>query len=100
MSFLALAKTLAASETKNLPPLPFAKIAKTTKLAAVVGKANNGVLKVEHNRPDTDAFEERAVIAKYDGGLSRADAEQLAAQCQVYDNVVAFTATRKKHSER
>ncbi len=40
--------------------------------------------------PDTDAFEERAAIAEFDGELSRDDAEQLAAQFQGYDNVVAF----------
>jgi hypothetical protein len=32
--------------------------------------------------PDIDAFEERAAIAQYDGGLSRSDAETLAAQAQ------------------
>ena len=32
--------------------------------------------------PDIEAFEERAAIAEYDGGLSRKAAEDLAAQCQ------------------
>ncbi|SDJ39178.1 hypothetical protein [Lutimaribacter saemankumensis] len=32
--------------------------------------------------PDIDAFEERAAIAQYDGGLSREAAEDLAAQQQ------------------
>ena len=32
--------------------------------------------------PDIDAFEERAAIAQYDGGLSRKQAEDLAAQRQ------------------
>ena len=32
--------------------------------------------------PDIDAFEERAAIAEHDGGLSRSDAEDLAAQAQ------------------
>ena len=32
--------------------------------------------------PDIDAFEERAAIAEYDGGLSRAAAEDLAARQQ------------------
>ena len=40
--------------------------------------------------PDLDAFEERAAICEFDGGLSRADAEDIAAQCQGYENVVAF----------
>ena len=32
--------------------------------------------------PDIDAFEERAAIIQYDGGLSRSRAENLAAQAQ------------------
>ena len=46
--------------------------------------------------PDTDAFEERAAIAEHCGGLSRANAEDLAAQAQGYDNVVAFKAAKMK----
>ena len=32
--------------------------------------------------PDIDAFEERAAIAQYDGGLSRTEAEDVAARDQ------------------
>lgn len=32
--------------------------------------------------PDIDAFEERAAFAKYEGGLTRKKAENLAAQAQ------------------
>ena len=32
--------------------------------------------------PDIDAFEERAAIIQYDGGLSRSMAEKIAAQAQ------------------
>jgi hypothetical protein len=32
--------------------------------------------------PDIEAFEERAAIAEYDGGLPRSRAEDLAAQAQ------------------
>lgn len=32
--------------------------------------------------PDIEAFEERAAIAQYDGGLSRSGAEDLAARAQ------------------
>ena len=32
--------------------------------------------------PDIDAFEERAAIAEFDGGLTRVEAEDLAAQIQ------------------
>ena len=50
--------------------------------------------------PDVDAFEVRAAIVEFGGGLSGADAEQLAAQCQVYDNVglfrVALAATPRR----
>ena len=36
--------------------------------------------------PDIDAFEERAAIAEYDGGLSRRAAEDLAAKAQGFDS--------------
>jgi hypothetical protein len=39
-------------------------------------------LKPETPVPDIDAFEERAAIVQYDGGLSRSKAEDLAAQAQ------------------
>ena len=35
-----------------------------------------------HIIPDIEAFEERAAIAEYDGGLSRQEAEDLAARAQ------------------
>ena len=40
--------------------------------------------------PDIDEFEERAAIAEYDGGLSRAKAENLAAQIQGFDSADAY----------
>lgn len=36
--------------------------------------------------PDIDAFEERAAIMEYDGGLSRSEAENRAAQAQGFRN--------------
>ena len=36
--------------------------------------------------PDIDAFEERAAIAQYEGGLTRKQAENLAAQAQGFNN--------------
>ena len=36
--------------------------------------------------PDIEAFEERAAIAEYDGGLSRSAAEDLAARQQGFRN--------------
>ena len=46
------------------------------------------------NRVPTNVefFEERAAIAEFDGGLTRGDAEDLAAQAQGYDKVFAFKA--------
>jgi hypothetical protein len=37
-----------------------------------------------HLIPDIEAFEERAAIIEYDGGLPRKQAEDLAAQAQGY----------------
>ena len=36
--------------------------------------------------PDIEAFEERAAIAEFDGGLTRAEAEDVAAQDQGFIN--------------
>ena len=62
---------------------------------SVANVASVATLATPQNIPDTDAFEERAAICEYDGGLSRVDAEDLAAQCQGFDNVVAFRAAIK-----
>jgi len=40
--------------------------------------------------PDIDAFEERAAIIQYDGGLPRKQAEDLAAQGQGFPNADAY----------
>ena len=42
------------------------------------------------NIPDIEAFEERAAIAEYDGGLPRQQAENLAAQEQGFATVDAY----------
>jgi hypothetical protein len=42
--------------------------------------------------PDIDAFEERAAIAQFDGGLTRAIAEDLAAQRQGFKDAAAYWA--------
>jgi hypothetical protein len=42
--------------------------------------------------PDLDAFEERAAIAEHDGGMSRAEAEALAAAEQGYATAAALLA--------
>jgi hypothetical protein len=53
-----------------------------------------------HTEPDLDAFEERAAICEYDGGLLRADAEGIAAQCQGFSNVIAFRAACEEAKAR
>ena len=40
--------------------------------------------------PDIDAFEERAAIMQYDGGLSRSMAEDRAAQAQGFRDAAHF----------
>lgn len=40
--------------------------------------------------PDIEAFEERAAIAEYDGGLSRRQAEDLAARAQGFTSAVHY----------
>ena len=40
--------------------------------------------------PDIEAFEERAAIAEYDGGLTRLQAEALAAQEQGFASAGAY----------
>lgn len=40
--------------------------------------------------PDIEAFEERAAIADYNGGLTRQQAESLAAQGQGFASVGAY----------
>ena len=40
--------------------------------------------------PDIDAFEERAAIIQYDGGLSRSKAEDLAAQAQGFRDAAHY----------
>ena len=42
--------------------------------------------------PDIEAFEERAAIAEYDGGLSRHQAEDLAAQAQGFSSAQDYWA--------
>lgn len=40
--------------------------------------------------PDIEAFEERAAIIEYDGGLSRSRAEDLAAQAQGFQDATHY----------
>jgi hypothetical protein len=47
---------------------------------------------------ETELFEERAAIAEFDGGLTRADAEQVAAQGQGFSNVIEFKAAQQRRA--
>ena len=49
---------------------------------------NNRTNRVNRVPPSLENFEERAAIIEFDAGLSRREAEHLAAQQQGYDNVV------------
>jgi hypothetical protein len=40
--------------------------------------------------PDIEGFEERAAIAEYDGGLSRSEAENVAARVQGFADAQAY----------
>ncbi len=40
--------------------------------------------------PDIDAFEERAAIVEYDGGLSRSQAEDIAARAQGFRDAAHY----------
>lgn len=40
--------------------------------------------------PDIEGFEERAAIAEYDGGLSRSEAENVAARGQGFADAQAY----------
>ena len=81
----ATSATNAANTTKTRPNV--ANVANVATLSPAQNTSPNSL--------DNDAFEERAAIAEYDGGLTRADAERLAAECQGFDNVVAFRAAQK-----
>ena len=50
--------------------------------------------------PDIEAFEERAAIAEYDGGLTRQDAEDLAAQVQGFQDREHYWAWLRVYVER
>ena len=50
--------------------------------------------------PDIEAFEERAAIAEYDGGLTWQDAEDLAAQAQGFQDREHYWAWLRVYVER
>ena len=50
--------------------------------------------------PDIESFEERAAIAEYDGGLTRQDAEDLAAQAQGFQDREHYWAWLGVYVER
>ncbi len=81
---LATSATNDANTTKNRP-----NVANVASVATLYPAQNTSP-----HTLDTDTFEERAAISEYDGGLTRDEAEDLAAQCQDYDSVIACRATR------
>ena len=50
--------------------------------------------------PDIEAFEERAAIAEYDGGLTLQDAEDLAAQAQGFQDREHYWAWLRDYAMR
>lgn len=60
---------------------------------------SNRTNRVNRVPPDPDSFEERAAIIEFDAGLPRRRAEDMAAQTQGYDNVIAFRAAVKSMQE-
>jgi len=65
-----------------------------------VSEAKNRTDSTNSTPPNVEYFEERAAIAEFDGGLTRAKAEHLAARSQGFDNVVAFKAAQAKAKSR
>ena len=65
-----------------------------------VSKAENRTNSTNRAPPNVEYFEERAAIAEFDGGLTRDEAERLAAKSQGFDNVVAFRAAQAKTKSR
>ena len=50
--------------------------------------------------PDIDAFEERAAIAEYEGGLTRKQAEDLGAQAQGFRSQAQYWSWLRVYVER
>lgn len=79
----AATSTLATSATDEAPTQPSVATVATVAVATAPERA---VIDLAHVQDfDAEAFEERAGIAQFDGGLSRTDAEALAAQGMAFD---------------
>lgn len=79
----AATATLATSATDEAPTHPSVATVATVAVATAPERAANDPANVQDFDPE--AFEERAGIAQFDGGLSRPDAEALAAQGMAFD---------------
>lgn len=86
------AEPVAPAAIPTKPPENAPNVAIVADVAGVQARKPEKALGQNQANPDADAFEERAAICEYDGGLTRDAAEDLAAQCQGYDNVIAFRA--------
>ncbi len=51
-------------------------------------------------KPDLDAFVERAAIMEFDGGMSRFNAETMAAKRQGFQRREMMDAIRERHSQQ
>jgi hypothetical protein len=56
----------------------------------VACEAQNRTNSTNRVPPNIENFEERAAIAEFDGGLTRSEAEELAAKSQGFGNVLEF----------
>ena len=61
------------------------------------GGRQNSTNSMNRVPPNADAFEERAAIAEFDGGMTRDEAEAFASNLQGYDNVIMFKAALKNN---
>ena len=79
----AATATLATSATEEAPTHPSVATVATVAVATAPERAANDPAHAQDFDPE--AFEERAGIAQFDGGLNRSDAEALAAQGMARD---------------
>lgn len=77
----------ALAEIRNQTDDP-AKVAKVAKLEGRQGQTLAGFAALAG--PDPDAFEERAAILEHDAGMTRPEAERLAAQAQGFASAAEF----------
>ena len=65
---------------RKYPQVEFCRVSSGCQVGVREKVADSGISS-RNEKLDTGVFEERAAICEYDGGLSRADAEQVSAEC-------------------